>query len=386
MFKSAEQLPIQSHENFNDETRHSNDTVTWLAETIHGSMRTSFDYHFDGQELYAEDGGAMGEVFDQSISSAVEIVKLNPNLFFELRRRITEKGEYEDMLKMAKNELLDTDGNLANTMVVVSDYPEELMHSSEDIGGYNSSRKQTMLRVISRQNNGDIRMVTQSLDGSNRQALEAIYTKMDKTVITGELLEQRINLSLPEEWQPELVNNLQNTYDQSLTRQFGGNWHAGIEQINKDRSVNTAEFVKKQKDLIEWFVDKKLNDSVAAEKLRYGLAATIKERFERSFIPGHIATYNQAVYLPVLENRLNMEINSATQRAANRGDSFSGCGLKVGAENGINSQLEESGFGNKTDEDEYGSLNFKCTKGHTNTRPRGRLIDKCQSCNVSVRC
>ena len=379
MFKSAEQLPIQSRENFSDETRHHNDTVTWLAEALHGSMRTSFDYQFDGQELYAEDGGAMGEVFDQSISSAVEIVKLNPNLFFELRRRIAEKGEYEDMIAMAK-------GKLLNTMVVVSDFPEELMTANENVGGYNSSRKQTMLRVISRQSNGDIRMVTQSLDGSNREALEAIYSKLGVEAKPGELLEQRINLELPEQWQGELINNLQNTHDQSLSDRFDGNWHAGIKQNSGSTIINTAEFVKRQTDLIEWFVKAKLQNPISSEKLRYGLAATIKERFEKSFVPGHIATSNSATYLSVIETRMNLEINAATQRAVNRGDSFSGCGLKVETENGLDSQLEEAGYGNKTDEDEYGSLRFKCPKGHTNTRPRGRLIEKCQMCSVSVRC
>ncbi len=379
MFKSAEQLPIQSYENFSDETRHRNDTITWLAETLHGSMRTSFDYHFDGQELYAVDGGAMGEVFDQSISSAKEIVNLNPNLLFELRRRISEKGEYEDMIAMAK-------GELPNTMVVVSDFPEELMASKENVGGYNSSRKQTMLRVISRQNNGDIRMVTQSLDGSDRQALEAIYAKMGEPVKPGELLEQRIKLDLPQAWQSDLVNSLLNTYDQSLTDQFGNYWHAGIKQNSGSAIINTAEFVNRQTDLIEWFVNAKLENPISSEKLRYGLAATIKERFEKSFAPGHIATSNSATYLPAIESRMNLEINLATQRAVDRGDSFSGCGLKVGIDNGLESQLEEAGYGNKTDEDEYGSLRFNCPKGHTNTRPRGRLIEKCQTCSVSVRC
>lgn len=37
-------------------------------------------------------------------------------------------------------------------------------------------------------------------------------------------------------------------------------------------------------------------------------------------------------------------------------------------------------------EDKYGSLTFKCPKGHTNHRPRNRLIPNCQKCGVSVRC
>lgn len=40
----------------------------------------------------------------------------------------------------------------------------------------------------------------------------------------------------------------------------------------------------------------------------------------------------------------------------------------------------------KAGEDKYGSLTFKCPKGHTNYRPYGRLIPNCQRCGVSVRC
>ena len=37
-------------------------------------------------------------------------------------------------------------------------------------------------------------------------------------------------------------------------------------------------------------------------------------------------------------------------------------------------------------EDKYGSLNFNCPKGHKNTRPRNKLIEKCKTCGTSVKC
>jgi hypothetical protein len=37
-------------------------------------------------------------------------------------------------------------------------------------------------------------------------------------------------------------------------------------------------------------------------------------------------------------------------------------------------------------EDKYGSLEFTCKRGHTNTRPRNTLLEKCQRCGISVRC
>lgn len=39
-----------------------------------------------------------------------------------------------------------------------------------------------------------------------------------------------------------------------------------------------------------------------------------------------------------------------------------------------------------TDEDQFGSLDFECTKGHKNRRPRGKLIPHCKTCGENVSC
>jgi hypothetical protein len=58
--------------------------------------------------------------------------------------------------------------------------------------------------------------------------------------------------------------------------------------------------------------------------------------------------------------------------------------------NDMFSRADNANLEDKTidDEDEYGPLVFECTEGHTNKRPRGKLIDKCQtrSCKGSVGC
>lgn len=43
-------------------------------------------------------------------------------------------------------------------------------------------------------------------------------------------------------------------------------------------------------------------------------------------------------------------------------------------------------LGSKSDEDRYGSLTFKCPKGHANRRPRNKLIPHCKTCGISVKC
>lgn len=71
---------------------------------------------------------------------------------------------------------------------------------------------------------------------------------------------------------------------------------------------------------------------------------------------------------------------SILQESANQ--SLTDQSLLKESNNLINDPLSET----KPDEDQYGSLTFKCQKGHTNKRPRNKLIDKCKTCGVSVRC
>lgn len=361
-----------------ERTRHRNDTVTWLAESLRGSMRTSFDYRFDGQELYAEDGGAMGEVFANSITAAKEIVQLNPNLLFELRRRLIEQDEYQDMLAMAG-------GELPNTMIVVSDFPAELMTAEDNVGGYNAGRKQAMLRIITRRQDGTMRMTTQSLDGSNRQALEAIYQQMGEVPSADELLGQRIYRDLPEDWQDYLVDNLCETYDCALASQFGGSWLAGIEHVANNFMDNTADFVMTQSDLIDWFVEAKLADTKVAENLRYSLAATMEARFQKSF--EGMATNRAINHQAMSSEQLSIEIERATALASRKGETYSGCGMTVRAAETIDSQLQESGYGNKTKTDTKYNFDKKmhCVVCQAPPKP-GETKKPCGPCGICRSC
>lgn len=96
----AEQLP--KTDQFDRYLRDYNDTTTWFAEVLDGSMRTPFEYNFDGQELYADDGAALRPIFEDALQHAEQIITNEPVLSFEKRRRQHELDEYEDMIAMAK--------------------------------------------------------------------------------------------------------------------------------------------------------------------------------------------------------------------------------------------------------------------------------------------
>lgn len=378
---------------FNQELRVRTDTTTWLAETLHGSMRTSFEFDFDGQELLSEDGGSLDDIFDEAIAEAKIMAEQNPSMLFELRRRIIEREELGDMYKMIN-------GELPNTMVVMSDFPPELTNSSEDVGGYNVNRQQTMMRIITVQPNGKLRITSQSLDGSNRQALEAIYTYLAEPVEEGELLSQRVYRQFSEADQDQLNDSLTKVYDGSLAEQFEGEWHAGISQKPDKNITNTYDFVLAQEDLIEWFVSEKKSNPAGAEKLRYRLAATADARHKRFLkgmnidqaSPGTVSySFEISPALIVNSRDLQAELVREEKRAASLGNVYSGCGGTVTADGSIGEltgevQLNQLGYGNTSNSDKYGSRTFKCQNGHTNHRPPNQLIPNCKTCGCSVKC
>lgn len=382
--------PTQEHQ-LNQELRIRTDTVTWLAEALNGNMRTSFEFSSDEQELYGEDGGGLTEVFDDSIRAAKLITQENPSLKFELRRRLIERGELEEMKAMTNGQLGDT-----NTIVVISDFPPELMASQASIGGYNVQRKQTMLRVITLTENGTTRVTTQSLDGSDRRALESIYRSLGKEAKPGELLQQRIHLNLSAQGQDRLADSLTGVYDDALAHQRGGKWKAG----RPGGGGNTYEFAAQQADLIGWFTDQVKANPAVAKQLLFQLAATAEARYERYLKGESIENLVGGITAESLINPgsiaagkgLQVEMFMASQRAASLGKTYNGCGASASAEaeeQSVSEQLNSSGYGNKskTEKDVMRCVNCpKCRTYHEQLKARGGHFT-CQNkkCGYSVK-
>lgn len=374
MYELAERLEVSNK--LDQQERLKNDVQTLMAEMLNGSMRTEFVYQFDGQELYGQDGGAMGTVFRDAGNEAQKLAETDPSLSFEVRRRQHEQAEYHDMLAMA-------DKKLPNTMIVVSDFPPELMYAKNDVGGYNVERKQTMLRVITRRRDGTIAMVSQSLDKSDRAALEALYYDRGFVPKPGELLGQRMRLDMPETAQENMVDYLAGVYDQTLQKQYGGNWQAGR---SSPFGKNTYDFVRDQGDLIRATTLglNHIND-ITKDNL-YNLAAALQRRYEGLLTPRSISYEQIIIGNPMMLP--TQELYQAGQIARIEGRSFSGCGVTVKGpgSGGIEQELGELGYGNKAGDDEdgpdgLGPLKFKCKYGHWNIRPQGKLIAECQFSN-----
>lgn len=320
---------------YSPEQRLYDDTTTWLAEVLDGNMRTGFEYNFHGNELYGQDNGPLKPVFKNSLRDAQALAETNPNLAFELRRRWTEMAEYQDMLHMSK-------GELPNTMIVVSDFPPELLEATSDVGGYNVTRKQTMLRVIIKSPDGLIKMFSQTLDHSDRTALEAIYDFFDETPEPGELLGQRINIDLSADDQDCLIDRLVGIYDRTLTDRYGGSWYAGRSPAE---TLNTYEFVKRQNDLIKTYMT--IPPEHRSNDVKYAVAAAMKYRFDKradQFAPEQVSVVG-----PAEINYAFIEMQRAGLRAKSERQVFSGCGssLEPDTELSTPEQLEKLAYGNK---------------------------------------
>jgi hypothetical protein len=365
---------------FNSQERLYHDTTTWLAEVLDGNMRTEFEYSFDGQELYASDGSAMGGLFEESIIDARRLAEENPKLDFEIARRQTELDEYQDMLKMAG-------GELPSTMVVVSDFPEELKNSSKDEGGYNHQRQQTMLRIINCTQDGGIKVTSQSLDRSDRAGLEAIYHFFGLQPKTGELLGQRIYADIEPDRQELLADELTREYDRTLEQKYGGQYYAGRAPVERD---NTYDFVLAQQDLIDFYM------AEPNEKNKLGLVATVESRFKKGKKTG-IQAESRGETQPINTSQIHLEIEIAVQRAVQQNRVYSGCGMTInmsdGADGLAKTQLEKLGYGNKSKEfsestnKEMKCVNCpKCRTFHESLKPtKGEYKCKNKNCGHTAK-
>lgn len=368
---------------------HYEDAATWLAEAMDGSMYTPFNFRLINGEVIGDDGRAMLPILEKSLNDAEALAHEDPQLSFEVRRREIELEEYQDILTVANGG--------PDTLVTVSDFPPELMKSEEGVGGYNGRRKQTMLRIVTRQADGTIKMETKSLDQSNREALENIYTHLGFEVEAGELLGQRMLFNAGAERKAGLVEELRQVYDDSLAQQLGGYWYAGRQPADE---TNTYDFVKQQADVLDYIAGQ-AQEGVDPKTLYYDAAATIEKRRHKVRkmqvqVQNIEVSYQQIVQPLGPGPSVMREMVQAGFEARSEGKSYSACGMTAKSSDSVEVSLpkllSEVGFGNQADkpaddEDEYGSLTFTCPKnGCTNIRPRGELIAECQECGADVTC
>ena len=342
----------------NPEIKHQEDFISWAAEALDGQMRNPTEFYFDQgpEELIANDGSTMGVIFENSIKDAEQmIINGSPQMSFELRRRLIEMEEYEDMLDIAQYKK-------PNTMVVVSDYPAELMDYPDDLGGYNSTRKQTLLRVITRQPNGNLHMYSQTLDQSDRDGLESIYRINGFVAKEGELLGQRMHMELDDSERVGLIEKLVRSYDLVMQQKFGGEYYAGRKLVVGEQDLNTAQFVREQADIVRLAVQEMMRGEF--EPNRYNTMALLANRYDKAKRGEYVPIVSDIVEpgQPMLVDTLLLieEREIYGRQAKLEKKTFSGCGITLQNDdvNSAESELAEAGYGNKADDDKEEKYTF----------------------------
>lgn len=308
------------------------DEQTWVAENLDAPLEKPLSYRYHDDELWSEQGQALGSIFKDSIDHYDALARQQPELAFQARRSRAEYGEYEAMKAMAR-------GEAPNTLVVVSPYPRELEGATKDTLGYQAMRRLGFIRVLTHESDGLIKMWTHSIDQSDAAGIDNIYRSMGRTVDWGlDVLEQPVQLDIPETADRQLLGEqLLAAYDMALTRRCGGNWFAGRNSEVERREA--VAFVMSQRDLLETHVDALIHvgpKSELADQLRYDFAAAMRRRFK-----------GDTRHQDAADGSVAAEMATAGREAAELGEEASGCGLTIEAGQVAQStaaQLAEAGY------------------------------------------
>ncbi|NBX98512.1 hypothetical protein EB118_08515 [bacterium] len=379
---------------YNEKRRFENDIETLFGESLRGPMRTPIELTYDPldpeADVRSDAGEPLGPIFDEAINDIESKAAIDSRYGFEVRRRRIERGEYDDIITMMDDED-------CNTIIVRSDFPDYVRQLGYSFAGYDIDRQQAYLRVIVRTKDDStgqskLHLYSQSLDGSDRDGLEAIGSFVGHESSSEELLGQRIKLTLDELEQHTLVDTLTSVYDATLRQKTGTTHYAGI-PISTVELVDTLVFAKQQSDIVQFAVDLRSKGMLSRDK-QYDLIALLNERYdyvcrgerliqtERMHEIGHIAL-QQAI--------IEQQSHFAGVRAQAKGKTWNACGMTMSVvqEADVEDRLAGAGYGvghEKSSEDKYGPLEFQCQKGHWNKRPRNKLIDNCKTCNIAVGC
>jgi hypothetical protein len=342
--------------------------VTYIAEGIDRHSYTSFDLKADenGALLYFSEGKYQS--YQSSLQRACRVSKeemqADPRKTFLFDRALQDAVTGLDMQKLKVGE----------RMAWFSPFPEaECQAYGDDFiasVGFQPDRRMGFVYVASRLENGSVRIESHSVDNSHPEAFEAVT--------------EAINNGVDIE-----IENLVTVYDEALGAIWGQEFKAGRLEYQLVAENNAYEFVMSNIQLMEYYQQQlellaRSPESLhiieqQKQELTIGIWARIKELLdERDNV--HVITYGHE---PIEQLQMDEQVRRAYEKAAEKGEVLVGCGGALSA--GEMKKVFESIFGTQKS-DKFGSLSFKCPKGHPNTRPKNKLIDKCKTCKASVKC
>ncbi len=354
--------------------RVSDEELTLIAEGLNRPLPTTFILHESNGSLQHFDHGQWIP-YQVTLTRGLEIAEADARL--DPRKRfLADRAATDWMIGQTLNNLQP--GELYSWCSPFPD--EELAKFGPDfIGeqGFQVARRMGFLYHAEKLTTGEIVLKTQSVDNSDK---EAFVAALDAGGNITQMLE---------------------AYDKVLGLKNGANYRAGRLWNQKIAEENAWEVIHRHLDLIDYYKEQIKNLAALRlftsrydlerdkRRLTYSVWAAIKQRIDKT-TPGHQQGQPIQDLYPDFAH-IEQEIRHAYQELSRQGEVLFGCGGAIRGEDALlnadPSNVFDAVFGsNGLDMDKFGPLTFTCRKGHTNRRPRNKLIDECRVCHESVIC
>jgi len=341
--------------------------LSFIAEAVDRAARTRFPLKRQGDDLaYYKNGQWLSYtgMLLQGLEVAKHEAQLDPRRQFLAKDAANDLGHLFQMRKLRPGQSYVWHSKYRQD--VESKYGAQFMREC----GRFPDRQMGFLYRAYCNDNGDILLDSQTVD---RATDDEAFAAAMQAAQGGDL------------------NQATRAYDTVLSRKHGAEMFAG--RLGAEVNENAWEEIQRHRDLIEFFLNKL--EAIAAMPLHgpaleeatkrhlYGTWAAFKQRLDgvASYVSYEPASSNMPVaHLAMLER----EVHDAFTDFARAGRPLVGCGGSIemlqGEQNILRASAEDvfrSIFGEE-ETDQFGSLTFKCTEGHTNKRPRGKKITKCK--------
>lgn len=358
--------------------------LSLMAEGVDRASCTAFTLQSqDGQLVYFDN--ADWRPYIGMLNTGLEAAKQEAEA--DARRNFLVEWAAEDQYRGYRMQALKP----GEQMVWHNAYPQAVedrygVKFMEDCGLV-PQRKMGFIYRAARQEDGSVKLETQTIDGNDTEGFAAV---------------QRLAAENPAASMTDLVA----AYDEVLALKFNETFYAGRRGV--DRYENAWEELLRHKDLIAYFLDEL--EVLAASDLPIetlerqvkqhviGCWKAFKTRLAGQTQPLAAAVPNPLGYVALPYERLALEVKTSFTEAWRLGEVKTGCGGSISAREENNLSINgldtfDAIFGearqeNSTsaEEDKFGSLTFECPKGHVNRRPRNKLIEHCKTCGTSVKC
>lgn len=270
----------------NHERENWRDEVTDAAERLRMPMEHSFSYKLIDGKLYSEFGKSIDVVVANGIADIRPKVALQPDLQFELDRRLLDQEELEEVKTLQPGEKL----------VTILPIPDAVRNGTTTIDGYDRQRMRALVRVSEHTLDGSFTIACFSLDKSDYGGLQAAAQTVEHTIADGlgseAIMAQRQRVG-GETSAKEMIDTMRAAYDIQLAKTYGGLWYAGRPHQSSETAL---EFVLNQPDLVTQHT-KIMRDlgvrfsgvelTLKQHEARYNFAAVLDDRLNKKEVGAH---------------------------------------------------------------------------------------------------